>query len=172
MTRLSGMLLAFVLALGGPAAAQTVDEVMAEAKADCASFENGVLTVLPDAVTEIELSGAAPAEVLIDWAKFDCSSMASLWGGTGGSTLTILAAGVRTDHLALGWKLVGWDEPVLLLALHGGECGATGSEACVEALVWGDGRLLSMRTPDAADAEGDDAPAGSDAAMAQSSGDN
>jgi len=139
--------LLLLLATAAPAAAQTAEEVLAEAKADCASFDNGTFTAPAEAVTELELTGAPPAEILIDTGKFQCSSMADLWGGTGGSILTLLAGGQRSDHLALGWKVVDWDRPVLLLSLHGGECGAAGSDPCIEALVWGGNGFLSIRAP-------------------------
>ena len=138
--------LALLLALlPAPGFAVTVEDVLAEAKADCASFDNGVLTVSPTAVHQIELTGDSTPETLVDWAGFDCSTMASAWGGTGGSLLTVLINGQRSDHMALGWTLVQLNGPVLLLALHGSECNATGSQPCAEALVWGEETLLSVR---------------------------
>jgi hypothetical protein len=67
--------------------------------------------------------------------------MASAWGGTGGTTLAVLIDGQRFDHLAYGWAVVDFDGPVLLLSQHGVNCGATGSDRCVQALVWTAGKL-------------------------------
>jgi hypothetical protein len=134
--------------IAAPALAEaTVDDLLAEAKADCASFENGVLTVPPETVTQIELTGDATPETLFDWGKLQCSTMASAWGGSGGSMLSVLAGGLRWDFLAHGWTVADLGGPVLLLAVHGGECGGSGAQRCVEAQVWGGESFLSVRPP-------------------------
>lgn len=139
--------LAVLLALlPTPGLAVTVDDILAEATADCASFDKGVLTVNPSAVHQIELTGDSNPETLVDWAGFDCSTMASAWGGTGGNLLSVLINGQRSDFMALGWTVAQVNGPVLVLALHGSECHATGSEPCAEALVWGGDSLLSVRS--------------------------
>ncbi len=134
-----------LLALPVAAHALTSEDILAEARADCAGFEAGSLTVMEGAVQEVELTGTGPAEVLVDWSKFNCSSAASLWGGTGGQTLSLLAGGIRQDWLVLGWQVAQFGQPVLLVQLHGSECGGSGSQPCVEALVWGGESFLSVR---------------------------
>jgi hypothetical protein len=79
--------------------------------------------------------------------------LASPWGGTGGTTLTILIEGQRFDHLAYGWTVVDFDGPVLLLSQHGVNCDATGSDRCVQALVWTAGRLTGPGEAAGTDAE-------------------
>ena len=137
------------------AAAVTVDDVLAEAKAFCAGFENGTITVGPDVVQPVELTGDSTPETIIDYSGLACSTMASPWGGSGGTTLTVLIEGQRFDHLAYGWKVVDFDGPVLLLSEHGVNCGGTGSDRCVQALVWTAGKLTGPgevpETEDAAD---------------------
>jgi hypothetical protein len=123
------------------AQAETAEDVLAEAAAFCAGFENGQITVGPDVVQSLELTGDSQPETLIDYSGIACSTMASPWGGTGGTTLTILIDGQRFDHLAYGWTVVEFDGPVLLLAQHGVNCGKTGSDRCVQALVWTAGTL-------------------------------
>lgn len=124
-----------------PAVAVTVDEVIAEAEAFCASFENGTVTVGPEVVQSVELTGDDTPETIIDYKGIACSTMASPWGGTGGTTLSVLIDGQRFDHLAYGWTVVDFDGPVLLLSQHGVNCGGTGSDRCVQALVWTAGKL-------------------------------
>ncbi len=136
------MTIAALMALAPVSAlAVTVNEVIAEAKAFCASFEGGTITVGPQAVHPVELTGEGKPETVIDWSGIDCSTMASPWGGTGGSTVTILIGGQRFDHMTLAWEVVDFDGPVLLLSQHGVNCGATGADRCVQALVWTAGRL-------------------------------
>jgi hypothetical protein len=136
------LLLTGFLALIAPAAqAVTVDDVLAEARAFCASFDNGTITVGPDVVQSVDLTGDDTPETIVDYGGIACSTMASPWGGTGGNTLSVLIEGQRFDHLAYGWKVVDFDGPVLLLSQHGVNCGATGSDRCVQALVWTAGKL-------------------------------
>lgn len=131
----------------GPAQALTAEDIIAEARADCASFEKGEMVVMEGAVQEVELTGAAPPEQLVDWSKFNCSTAASLWGGTGGQSISLLSSGLRQDWLVRGWQVVQFGQPVLLLQLHGAECGGNGAQPCVEALVWGGESFLSVRAP-------------------------
>jgi hypothetical protein len=136
------MMLAAGLSLAPlPALAVTADEVLAEAAAFCAGFENGTITVGPDVVQPVDLTGDGTPETVIDYKGIACSTMASAWGGTGGTTLSILIEGQRFDHLAYGWTVVDFDGPVLLLSQHGVNCGGTGSDRCVQALVWTAGKL-------------------------------
>lgn len=152
------MLLAPLMALLPlPAFAVTPEDVIAEAQAFCASFENGTITVGPETVQEVELTGDDLPETVIDWNGIACSTMASAWGGTGGTTLTVLIGGQRFDHLAYGWTVVDFGGPVLLLSQHGSNCGATGADRCVEALVWTAGKLTGTIP---AEAPSEPAPAG------------
>lgn len=138
-----------------PAVAVTADDVIAEAEAFCAGFENGTITVGPDVIQSVELTGDGTPETIVDYKGISCSTMASAWGGTGGTTLSVLIDGQRFDHLAYGWAVVNFDGPVLLLSQHGVNCGGTGSDRCVQALVWTAGKLTGpgdlSATEDAAD---------------------
>ncbi len=142
----AALLVTALLMSGTPALADaTVDDLLAEAKTDCASFENGVLTVPPETLTQVDLTGDGAADTVFDWGLLQCSTMASAWGGSGGSMLSVLAGGLRWDFLAHGWKVADLGGPVLLLAVHGGECGGSGAQRCVEAQVWGGESFLSVR---------------------------
>lgn len=138
----------------------TVDDILAEAKADCASFENGTVTTPPTSVSQVDLTGDATPETIVDWSGFACSTMASPWGGTGGNLISVLIGGQRSDFMALGWKVVDFNGPVLLLAVHGAECGGTGSDPCVDARVW-NGQVLMSVLP--AGGDEDDQPADAEA---------
>ncbi len=139
------LLAAFAL----PAAAHagvTAEDILTEAKADCASFDNGTVTMAADAVTPVDLTGDGQPESIVDWSKFTCSTMASAWGGTGGSMVSVLIGDTRSDYMALGWKVIDFAGPVLLLQVHGAECGGTGSDPCVDAEVWNGQVMMSVRT--------------------------
>lgn len=140
------VLLATLALPAAAGAAVTPDDILAEAKADCASFDNGTVTMAADAVTPVDLTGDGQPENIVDWSKFACSTMASAWGGTGGSMISVLVGDTRSDYMALGWKVVDFDGPVLLLQVHGAECGGTGSDPCVDAEVWNGQVMMSVRS--------------------------
>lgn len=138
-------LAALLTLLAAPAMAQTTEAVLAQAKADCASIDNGSFTAPPEAVVQIDLTGDGAPDTLIDSGKFQCSTSASYWGGTGGDWLAVLAGGQQFDFLAQDWQVVPWNEkPVLLLWHNGGDCGGAGADPCVQALVWSDYRERFM----------------------------
>ena len=125
-----------------PEAQQLIDR----AAADCRGLENGEFDA-GDAVTTIELRsqfGAVEAE-LVDESEYACSSAASLYCGTGGCMLNLIVAGTVQAWQATGWRLVEWGpDRILLIGRDGGWCGGAGAEVCYEALVWSNGRILTV----------------------------
>ena len=125
-----------------PQAKQLIDR----AAADCQSFENGEFDA-GNAVSAIELSsqfGAVEAE-LIDESQFACSSAASLYCGTGGCMLNLVLDGKMSAWQATGWKLIEWGpDRILLIGRDGGWCGGAGAEVCYEAVVWSNGKFLTV----------------------------
>ena len=125
-----------------PQAKQLIDR----AAADCQSFENGEFDA-GNAVSVIELTsqfGTVEAE-LIDESKFACSSAASLYCGTGGCMLNLIVDGKISAWQATGWKLIEWGpDRILLVGRDGGWCGGAGAEVCYEAVVWSNGKFLTV----------------------------
>jgi len=118
--------------------ANTPEGVLAEAAADCAAAENGVFSAAEGAVTEVDLTGDVMPDYVVSAAYFDCSTMASLWGGTGGAPIFVLANGQRRDATVLDWKVVPFEEEkVLLMWVHGSQCYVTGALACFDTMVFG-----------------------------------
>ncbi|MFK7978271.1 MAG: hypothetical protein AB8C02_19205 [Halioglobus sp.] len=143
---LGALIAVFWGALSAIAASPEVQELIDRAAADCQSFENGEFDV-GDAITEIELRsqfGTVAAE-LVDESEYACSSVASLYCGTGGCMLNLIIDGTVRAWQATGWRLIEWGpDVVLLIGRDGGWCGGAGAEVCYEALVWSDGRILSV----------------------------
>jgi len=125
----------------------TIAETLAAGRAACAAVEGGTFSLAPDAVSETDLSGDGTSDTVIDEAGFRCSSAVSLYCGTGGCMVHVFVYEERVQsRVAKGWKVIDWPPlRVLLLALHGTECGGTNLRGCVEALVWSDGALHSFR---------------------------
>jgi hypothetical protein len=136
---------AVMLALPTVAAAD-VDTILADAAKACAAQDNGTLTT-EGAVKEVDLTGDGKPDTVVDEAFFKCSTSASLFnGGTGGSMVHFLADGSETARLVKGWDTANWaDSTLILLALHGGECGGAGVDPCFEALTWGANAFVSVR---------------------------
>jgi hypothetical protein len=125
-----------------PQAKQLIDR----AAEDCQSFENGEFHA-GNAVSVIELSsqfGTVEAE-LIDESQYSCSSAASLYCGTGGCMLNLIVNGNISAWQATGWELIDWGpDRILLIGRDGGWCGGAGAEVCYEAVVWSNGKFLTV----------------------------
>lgn len=116
-----------------------LDQLIADATADCASFENGVLTGQDDALSQADLTGDGAANWILDHAHLQCSSAASLFCGTGGCSLSLIVGDMATQRLAKGWSLADFPPfRVALVQVHGANCDGTNLTPCVEALVWDD----------------------------------
>lgn len=129
--------MAMVLALGvGPVHAGDAGAVVAEARRACESL-GGALKVGRGAVRRLDLDGDGVRDALVDAGRLTCTSSASLFCGTGGCAVTAIVNGRHSEFLARGWKRVNWDRrPVLLLAVHGSECGGVGADRCVKSVVF------------------------------------
>jgi hypothetical protein len=125
-----------------PEAQQLIDR----AAADCSAFENGEFDA-GHAFTTIELSsqfGTVEAE-LVDESEFACSSAASLYCGTGGCMLNVIIGDTVSAWQVTGWRLIDWGpDRILLIGRDGGWCGGAGAEVCYEALVWSNGKVLTV----------------------------
>ncbi|WP_309667159.1 hypothetical protein [Tabrizicola sp.] len=141
------ILLVLLLLVPVGAGAQSVDQILASAAADCAAYDNGVFEMLSP-VTEVDLTGDGITETVLDEGTFGCSTSATLYGGTGGSMIHVISGDRDRSWLARSWTVIDWDgTQVLLFYLHGSECFGAGVQPCVEALVWGGEDFVSVRTP-------------------------
>ena len=130
------------LLAASPAAQMLVDRAAAACRAlDDGEFDPG------NAVSQIELRsqfGSVQAE-LVDESAYACSSAASLFCGTGGCMLHVVVEGEVKSWQATGWKLIDWGpDRILLIGRDGGWCGGAGAEVCYEAIVWSNGKALTV----------------------------
>ena len=122
---------------GGPHSIAT--EIVQKAKSECASFEGGKFNVTERAITLHDFTGDGQPEEVVDASRFSCSTVALLWGGSGGTFLWVIVDGKAYEFLAHRWRVVDVDDhKVLLLAVHSSECSDT-IGPCYRALVWGEG---------------------------------
>ena len=112
-------------------------QILASRTAECASFESGALTVNEGAIIRTDLDGDGSADWVLDETGLACSTAASLMCGTGGCNVHFLIGDVLTSRLAKGWAVVPFPPmTVVLVQIHGVNCGGTNLNACVEAMVW------------------------------------
>lgn len=159
MLPLPPILAALVAAAMTPAPVQAdpntpaLDAILAEAAAECAGFDNGLFGTEDFALSHVDLTGDGTPDVVIDYQGFTCTGAASLWSGTGGGPLVFLIDGQRYDAFARGWQIADvLRTTVLVLALHGSECGGIGAEPCFEALTWTGEGFASIRSQTAPEA--------------------
>ena len=143
---LSMMLALLLSSLSVFAASPEAQSLIDRAAEECRSFENGEFDP-GEALTEIDLwsqFGSVTAE-LIDESKFACSSAASLFCGSGGCMLNLIVDGEISAWQATGWRTIEWGpDRILLIGRDGGWCGGAGAEVCYEALVWSNGKMLTV----------------------------
>ncbi|MEM9395073.1 MAG: hypothetical protein AAGA38_14530 [Pseudomonadota bacterium] len=114
-----------------------ISDAIAQAKADCAGFESGELDVPWGAVTRTDVSGDGQVDHVLDFGKLICSSMASMYCGTGGCSVRFVVGDKVTERLSKGWSVERLGPmTVLLNQIHGSNCGGTNLNPCVEAMVW------------------------------------
>ena len=132
-----------ILSWGGQASAQSVDMspqaklAIQQARQDCQSFENGTLKLGENVVSRVDITGDGQLDEVVDFGKLSCSTAASLFCGTGGCSLSVITAGKATEFLAKAWNVFVWDnQPILMLVVHGSECGGINLRRCYRATVW------------------------------------
>ncbi|MGD8703661.1 MAG: hypothetical protein PVH26_14590 [Desulfosarcina sp.] len=114
-------------------------EIVQKAKNDCIQLDDGKFNATEQAITLHDLTGDGRPEEIVDASQFSCSTVASLWGGTGGTYLWMIVDGKTYEFLAHKWQVVDVDgQKVILLAVHSSECSDT-IGPCYRALVWDDG---------------------------------
>ncbi|WP_299749552.1 hypothetical protein [uncultured Tateyamaria sp.] len=129
----------------GAANAETVSDVLEGVRTDCASIENGQLTVQDGAVRQVDLTGDGVPDDIVELRLLSCSTAASLFCGTGGCGIAVIVDQRRFDFLVKAWEIVPFGQDIVLLFnVHGAECGGSNLRRCYEAKVWSEGDFRSV----------------------------
>ena len=117
-------------------------EIIEKAKSDCHLIDEGVLTVLEEAVTKVDISGDGKLDEVLSHALLECSTKPYLIS-TGGSLWSFVIEDHVESFVAKAWALQprpfeDFPIPVLLLFVHGTHCDYTGVDPCVLAVIWHD----------------------------------
>lgn len=144
--------IAFTVAVKSPSvASEAADKIISDARSSCEELAQssadtqGTFEFDSTLISHIDLTGDGKAEEIIDSGDFQCS-VGGLYCGSGGCNISIIAEGKITEFLAKNWTVKTWNgHPILLLAVHGMECGGAGVVGCLRAVVWSHGDFQSVR---------------------------
>ena len=132
------------LALITPASSADVSELPEQlqekvetARQACAEFDNGAFYLEWGAVERVDLDGDLHYDWVLNERGFSCSTAASLYCGTGGCMSHFLLENVTHSLLNQGWGLANLGpNRVLLVDVHGSQCGGINPTPCVTASTW------------------------------------
>lgn len=97
------------------------------------------------ALTRPDLNDDGAADWMLDPGEVPCSDGRNMFCGSGGCSLHFGSGSQVTERLAHGWGLIDMGNTrIILLFIHGGNCGGFGYTACAEAIVWSDGGFQSL----------------------------
>ena len=144
MVKASLIVLLAVATLAFPLYAQDLNELppalaekLAAAEKSCSEFDNGTFSVAFGAVKRTDLDGDLQPDWALDEAGFACSSAASLFCGTGGCMSHFLIGDSLSSILNQGWDMTQIGPfHVLLIDVHGSQCGGINPTPCIVAGVW------------------------------------
>jgi len=141
-----GLGAALALCASAANASDIASRLIDEARQNCAALDNGELGYQPGTIRLIDLNGDGVDDEIIDESTYSCTSSRTLFCGTGGCGLKVIVGDRILERLVKQWQTLEWDgDRLLLLQLHGAECGGSGLERCYEAVSWGDGDFRSVR---------------------------
>ncbi|SLN21632.1 hypothetical protein [Roseisalinus antarcticus] len=132
--------LPLLMMLAQPALADggRVDEILAEAEAECARIDAGGIQIQDGAVTSADLDGDGLSDdAVVDFSNIFCDYNMSHWHGSGGAPLHFVIDDARSQSWwGFNWIAVDFEDMrVILLARHGSVCDNYGASPCVQALV-------------------------------------
>ena len=111
--------------------------IVGQRTVECNAFEDGVLSLEEGAIQRIDLNGDGEDDWVLDEFFFRCSTAASLFCGTGGCGVNFQIGNVLTSRLAKGWDIHSMPPfSLVLLQVHGSNCGGTNVNPCVDAMTW------------------------------------
>ena len=116
---------------------QPLADRVAAARQACADVNHGEFALEWGAVSRTDLDGDDRPEWVVDESAFSCSTAVSLFCGTGGCTSHFLVGRVITSLLNQGWTIATFGRKrILLLDVHGSDCGGNSWTPCVVAYTW------------------------------------
>jgi hypothetical protein len=109
------------------------------AQDECKRQGGGKVTLAPDTVHRIDLTGDGRDDYIVDFRDTQCEGLASAFCGTGGCSMDILVTlpngkirSVFSDRVRVYDVLPGEGARRIRFELHGSFCGRSGNPSCVK----------------------------------------
>ena len=103
------ILLIFSSLATGDDSSTTSADLIERARSECAGFNSGAFDVTEKAITSHDITGDGRPEEVVDASQFACSTAASMWNGSGGTYLWVIADKKPYEFLAHRWRVVDVD---------------------------------------------------------------
>ncbi len=126
----------------GPGTADHPREVNASvryAQDECKRQGGGKVTLAPDTVRKLDLTGDGRDDYIVDFRDTQCEGLASAFCGTAGCSMDILVTlpngkirGVFSDRVRAYDVLPGEGARKIRFEMHGSYCGRSGNPSCVK----------------------------------------
>lgn len=122
-------------------------EKVEAAQQACSDLNNGQFAVEFGAVHRVDLDGDIYPDWVLDEEGFACSSVPSMYCGTGGCVSHFLIGDHVNSLLNQGWDMtqIGPNR-VLFANVHYSQCGGISPSPCVVASVWDDAEMMWRTT--------------------------
>ncbi|MBL4787342.1 MAG: hypothetical protein JKY49_18200 [Cohaesibacteraceae bacterium] len=148
--------------------------ILSEARASCASFDNGTFRVSPQAFVQLDLTGDGVLDEILDSHYFSCSSSPTFFCGGGGCTVVVIVNGMTFDFQVHQFKRARDQEGEIIFktVVHWSLCNY--KKTCWEAWKWNGlgfsslGNTVEIQTAHSGVAHG---PISENAIMSEKSGD-
>ena len=110
--------------------------ILSEARASCASFDNGTFRVSPQAFVQLDLTGDGVLDEILDSHYFSCSSSPTFFCGGGGCTVVVIVNGMTFDFQVHQFKRARDQEGEIIFktVVHWSLCNY--KKTCWEAWKW------------------------------------
>jgi hypothetical protein len=137
---------AAVLLGTAPQASELSDQLIRDARQSCAANQGGQLGYQPGTIRVIDLNRDGIEDEIVDESTYSCTSSATQYCDATGCGLKVIVNNQILERHVRQWQIIDWDnDRMLLLSLHGSQCGTQSTQGCYEAVTWVDGGFRSVR---------------------------
>ncbi|ANG62907.1 hypothetical protein A8C75_10700 [Marinobacterium aestuarii] len=137
---------AAVLFGAAPQASELSDQLIRDARQSCAANQGGQLGYQPGTIRVIDLNRDGIEDEIVDESTYSCTSSATQYCDATGCGLKVIVNNQMLERHVRQWQIIDWDnDRMLLLSLHGSQCGTQSAQGCYEAITWVDGDFRSVR---------------------------
>lgn len=125
-------------------ARDTFEDVIFALEEQCKISEGGLPLDYSKALFENDFDSDGQQDPLLDLDLVKCGNYGLPCGNAGCGVMLLVNSSIY-HYASRNWRVVSFgDYPVLLLSVHGTQCGGSGVDRCVEAFSWNGYKLVSV----------------------------